>query len=86
MPENREELIAHVCKIAAEQVAVDPATVSPASHLHADLNFDSLDDVEFTMSIEDAFDVSIPDEAASAVRTVGDAVELLESHFAAAAR
>lgn len=63
--------------MAAAQVGADPAGVSEETHFHADLNYDSLDDVEFVMTLEDAFDVSIADEDTDGVRTVGAAVELL---------
>ena len=81
LPANHEELVAKLCEMAASQAGVDATSVSCTTHLEADLQFDSLDRVDFTMKIEDAFDVSIPDEAAERVRTVGDAAELLKSHF-----
>lgn len=78
---NREAVEATVCRLAAEQAAVTVAEVTADTHLVHDLNFDSLAMVEFTMKIEDAFDVTIPDERAEQVKTIRDAVELLISRL-----
>lgn len=78
---TREQADATLCRLAAEQAGVDPATVTLDTHLYADLNYDSLDAVEFTMTIEDAFDVEIRDEDAQKVETVRQASELLWSRI-----
>lgn len=71
------ELLPRVCVIAARQSNVDAATVSADTHLCNDLHFDSLDQVEFVMSIEEEFSVIIPEERAQGVRTVGQVAELI---------
>jgi acyl carrier protein len=76
---NRDEIVTRVSRLAAEQVAVDPATVTLTTHFESDLNYDSLDQVEFTMEVEDAFDIHLPDDRAAEVRTVGDAVDVVVS-------
>lgn len=76
---NREQILERVCQLAAEQAGMSAAEVSLDSHLVHDLNFDSLDKVEFTMTVEDEFDVSISDDRADRVNTVRDAAELLLS-------
>jgi acyl carrier protein len=78
--QSPEERLAKLCELAAEQAQVDVSTVNASTNLFTDLNFDSLDAVEFTMQIEDTFDVSIPDEAAESVKTIGDAAKMLEEH------
>lgn len=79
MPMTQEQLVDTVRRLAAEQVNVNPDDVTLESDLHNDLNFDSLDDVDFVMKIEDEFGVTIDDEQATGVKTVGHAVELLLS-------
>jgi len=64
-----------VLKLAAEQVASSTEQVSLDSRFVDDLAFDSLDFVEFTMEIEDAFNVSVPDEVAQKILTVRQAAE-----------
>lgn len=78
---TREHIIAKLCQLAAEQAAVNADEVTLDTHLQNDLNFDSLDMVEFTMKLEEAFDISVPDESAEHVRTIGDAVTMLGSIF-----
>jgi len=71
------EIMACLCRLAAEQVSLDVQVVTPDSDLFADLNFDSLDAVEFVMIVEDEFDVSIDDRQAEGVRTPRQALAML---------
>ena len=50
------------------------------SELIDDLGADSLDVVDLVMSIEDEFEVEVPDEAIENMRTVGDAVKFIEGN------
>ncbi len=77
MSHDRNSITAKVCQLAAAQVATDPATVGPQTNFIADLNYDSLDVVDFTMNLEDAFDITVSDERANEVKTVGEAIELV---------
>jgi len=74
---NREHVIDRLCHLAAEQACVDRAEVTLDTHLRDDLNFDSLDVVEYVMTIEDEFGVNIPDEGADGAQTIRQAVEVL---------
>lgn len=68
-----------VYSIIGEQFDVDVATLSPETDLVNDLHADSLDLVELIMAFEDEFEISIPDEVALSVKTLGDAVEYIRS-------
>ncbi len=68
-----------VFDIISEQFDVDKAELSLSTDLVKDLHADSLDLVELIMAFEDEFDLTIPDEAALTVKTLGDAVEYLRS-------
>ncbi len=74
---TREQVIEKLCVLAAEQVGVDASVVTIETHLFDDLNFDSLDIVEYAMTIEEEFDVEVPDEKAQEVKTIRQAHELL---------
>lgn len=76
-PRTDPEILARLCLLAAEQVSVDSALVTPESDFFNDLNFDSLDAVEYVMKVEEAFDVTIGDEHADGIRTPRQAFELL---------
>lgn len=66
-----------VREVIAEQLCVDVANVVPAAHLIDDLGADSLDMVELTMMLEEAFDIEIPDEVVEKWKTVGDVLNSL---------
>lgn len=62
----------------AKQFEIDPETITLDTNLVDDLGADSLDVVELIMSIEDSFGISISDEDAAQLYTVGRIVEYLE--------
>ncbi len=67
-----------VIDIVCEQMGATKDKVTEATSFINDLGADSLDTVELVMEFEDAFDLSIPDEDAEKIRTVGDAVKYIE--------
>jgi acyl carrier protein len=78
MAENQE---ARLRKIIAEQLSVNEDEVTTDASFIDDLNADSLDLVELIMSLEEEFNVKIPDEDAEKIRTVRDAQEYLNEHM-----
>ncbi len=62
----------------AQQFELDPETISMETNLIDDLGADSLDVVELIMSLEDEFGVSISDEDAAQLYTVGRIVDYLD--------
>ena len=68
-----------VNKIIVEKLGVDESEVTPEASFTNDLGADSLDTVELIMEFEKEFDISIPDEQAENIQTVGNAIEYLES-------
>ena len=69
-----------VFTIVSEQMAVNKAEINRETSFINDLNADSLDIVELVMEFEDNFDMSIPDEEAEKIRTVGQAVDYIVAH------
>ena len=68
---------AKVVDIVSEQMGVDKAEISRETSFINDLNADSLDTVELVMEFEDEFDMSIPDEEAEKIQTVGAAIDYI---------
>lgn len=66
-----------VFEIISEQMGVDKSEITRATSFINDLNADSLDTVELVMEFEDEFDMSIPDEEAEKIQTVGAAIDYI---------
>ena len=66
--------------IIAEQLSVEAEEVNMDSNIQDDLGADSLDVVDLITTIEDEFDISIPDEAVEEIKTVGDIVNYIEKN------
>jgi len=67
-----------VTKIIVDKLGVDESEVTKEANFTTDLGADSLDTVELIMEFEKEFELSIPDEKAEGIATVGDAVTYLE--------
>lgn len=65
--------------IIVEQLDVEEDTVTMEASITEDLGADSLDVVDLVMSIEESFDVEIPDEEVENIKTVGDIVKYIEN-------
>jgi acyl carrier protein len=75
-----EEIEDKVIEIVAEQMGVDKSEITRETSFVNDLNADSLDTVELVMEFEDEFELSIPDEEAEKIQTVGQAVDYIKAH------
>jgi len=75
-----DEVKDKVIKIVSEQMGVEKSEISMETHFVNDLNADSLDTVELVMEFEDEFELSIPDEEAEKIQTIGAAVEYIMKH------
>ena len=67
-----DSLEQQVRNIVAEQLGVDLAELRADANILDDLGADSLDVVEMVMSLEEAFDIEVPDEDVEEMRTVSD--------------
>jgi len=69
-----------VTKIIADKLGIDIADIKPEASFTNDLGADSLDTVELIMEFESKFNITIPDEDAENITTVGAAISYLESN------
>ncbi len=72
------EIASKVKAIIVDKLGVDESEVTPNASFTNDLGADSLDTVELIMDFEKAFNITIPDDAAEEISTVGDAIKYIE--------
>ena len=70
-----------VKSILAEQFDVEEDKITADTDLQEDLGADSLDVVDLLMSIEDEFEVEVPDEEIENLKTIGDVVEYIQNNM-----
>jgi len=76
---STDSIFESVQNILVEQLGVDADIITMESNFIDDLNADSLDIVELVMAMEQEFGISIPDEEAERIKSVGDAVEFIKA-------
>lgn len=74
------EIAEKVKSIIIDKLGVEESEVAPEASFTNDLGADSLDTVELIMEFEKEFNISIPDEQAENIGTVGDAITYLEQN------
>jgi len=80
-----DEIEEKIIEIVSEQMGVDKSEITRETSFVNDLNADSLDTVELVMEFEDEFELSIPDEEAEKIQTVGQAIDYIKEHTKKAA-
>ena len=74
------DITERVQRIIEEKLGVDAAEVKPEATFTNDLGADSLDTVELIMELEKEFNITIPDDQAEKIVTVGDAIAYVEAN------
>ena len=74
------EISERVKAIIVEKLGVNETEVTPEATFAQDLGADSLDTVELIMEFEKEFGISIPDDKAEGIKTVGDAIAYIEAN------
>jgi acyl carrier protein len=74
VPSTEERVIEIVCN----NLAVDKKQVTRQTSFVEDVGADSLDIVELVMELEEEFEITIPDEQAEKIKTVGEAIDYIE--------
>ena len=67
-------------RVKADKLGVDESEVKPEATFTNDLGADSLDTVELIMELEKEFNITIPDDQAEKIATVGDAIAYVEAN------
>jgi acyl carrier protein len=74
------EIKSRVIAIIVDKLNVEETEVTNEASFTNDLGADSLDTVELIMEFEKSFNISIPDDKAEGIQTVGDAIAYIESN------
>ena len=74
------DIATRVKSIIVDKLGVDENEVTPEASFTNDLGADSLDTVELIMEFEKEFNISIPDDQAESISTVGDAIKYIEDN------
>jgi acyl carrier protein len=77
---NREDVLTLVREHLSEELEVDIEKISETTRFKQDLDADSLDLYELVMELEDRYGVTVSEEQASRIETVGDAVGFVLEH------
>jgi acyl carrier protein len=77
---SEDNILAKVKSIIVGQLDVSEDQITPESKFIEDLGADSLDTVELIMAFEEEFDISIEDEEAEKLTTVGDVIRYIEDN------
>lgn len=74
---SEQEIFDKIQALIADRFEIDPAKITNATNFEQDLSADSLDLVEFVLTLEDTFGGEISDEDADKLNTVGDVVQYI---------
>jgi acyl carrier protein len=75
-----DDVVQRVKELVAERMGVDEEQITEDTHFVNDLQSDSLDMAELVIDLEEEFDMSISDEEAQEIETVGQAVDYIHEH------
>jgi len=78
--EIMSDITNRVKAIIVDKLGVDESEITPAATFTNDLGADSLDTVELIMELEKEFAITIPDDQAEKIATVGDAIAYVEAN------
>lgn len=73
-------VLERIVEILAEQLSIDADKITADSLFEEDLDADSLDIIDLVMSIEDEFQLEVPDEIIESMKSVGDIVNFIENN------
>jgi acyl carrier protein len=79
-----QEVEEKVIQLVSEQLSADKSEITRNTSFTNDLNADSLDTVELVMELEDQFDMTIPDEEAEKLKTVGEVIDYIMAQLSKA--
>jgi acyl carrier protein len=77
---TKDEVLSLVRDHLSEELEVDPGRIEEGTRFKEDLDADSLDLYELVMELEDRYGISVSEQEATRIKTVGDAVDFVVEH------
>jgi acyl carrier protein len=77
---TRDDVLSRVREHLASELEVDAARIEDGTRFKEDLDADSLDLYELVMELEDGYGISVSEQQAAGIKTVGDAVDFVMEH------
>ena len=77
---TREDVLTLIRDHLVDELEVDPARITEATHFREDLSADSLDLYSLVQELEDTYGIKMPDEDAARIHTVGQAIDFVLAH------
>jgi acyl carrier protein len=77
---TKDEVLSLVRDHLSEELEVDPGRIETGTRFKEDLDADSLDLYELVMELEDRYKISVSEQEATRIKTVGDAVDFVVEH------
>ena len=74
---EREVIVKRLIGVLVSELELEESKLKEDAHFEEDLDVDSLGVVELLMALEDEFEVTIPDDEAESIMTVGQAIDLV---------
>jgi acyl carrier protein len=73
-------ILEKIKRIFEQDFEIDPSEVTPEADILADLGLDEIDIYDMVMSVEDVFEMELPDEELEKIRTIGDIIKFVENN------
>ena len=77
---TRDDVLELIREHLADELELDPARITEATHFREDLSADSLDLYSLVQELEDTYGIKMPEEDAVRIHTVGQAVDFVLAH------
>ncbi len=77
---TRDEILQMIRAHLADELELDPGRIAESTHFKQDLDADSLDLYTLVQELEDTYGVTMTDEQAARIQTVGQAVDFVQAH------
>lgn len=73
-------ILEKIKKIFAQDFDIDESEITPDANIYDDLGLDDIDIYDMVMSVEDDFEIELPDEELEKIKTIGDLIKFIDNN------